>query len=93
MFVVIVVYFRRLSVMKTDLANRTGQHNYSSDSSEVNNQPSVATSSSPVFSPETIANNPMYVVNLSPCNPDNNISITMQNRQTGNVFHEPPDYR
>ena len=85
--------------MKTEMANRTGQHNYSSDSSEVNNQPSLATSSSPEFNPETIANNPMYVVNFSPSNPDKCINITRQNiglskipiRETENVYQEPSD--
>ena len=85
---------RRLSVMKTDLANRTGQHNYCTDSSEVNNQPA-----SPDFSPENIANNPMYVVNFSPGNLDKNINISRQNislskipnRESENIYQEPTD--
>ena len=102
MFAVIVVYFRRrLSVMKTDLANRTGQHNYCSDSSEVNNQASLATSGSAELSPETMANNPMYVVNFTPGNQDKNINIIRQNislskihhRETRNVNQQPSDDR
>ena len=85
--------------METDLANRTGLHNYSSDSSEVNNQPSLATPGSTEFNPETVANNPMYVVNFTPGNPDKSINITRQNinlnkipnRETENVYQEPSD--
>ena len=62
--------------MSTDLANRTGQHNYSSDSSEVDDQPSMATPSSAEFSPETIVHNPLYV-NFNPGHL--NINITRQN--------------
>ena len=67
---------RRLSVMKTDLANRSGQHNYSSDSREVNNQPSLETPGAAEVSPETIVNNPLYV-NFNPGHL--NINITRQN--------------
>ena len=67
---------RRLSVMNSELVNRTGQHNYSSDSSEVNNQPSLETPGSAEVSPETIVNNPLYV-NFNPGNL--NINISRQN--------------
>ena len=85
--------------MKTDLANRTGQHNYSSDSSEANNHASLATPSSGELNPETMANNPMYVVNFTPGNQDKNINITRQNislskiskRETEPVYQEPSD--
>ena len=102
MFVVIVVYFRRrISVMNKDLANRTGQHKYCSDSSEVNNDTSLANQISPEFSPETIANNPMYVVNFSPGNQDKNINIIRENislskipnRETRDVNQQPLDDR
>ena len=73
--------------MKTDLDNRTSEHNYTSNSSEVNNNPSLATPNAPELTPDTIANNPMYVVNLEKC-----INITRQNkRETGNVYQEPAD--
>ena len=72
----VLYYRRRLSVMSTDLANRTGQHNSSSDSSEVDDQPSMATPSSAEFSPETIVHNPLYV-NFNPGHL--NINITRQN--------------
>lgn len=91
--VIVVYYRRRLSVMKTDLANRTGQHNYCTDSTgPVNNQ-----ADPPDFSPENLANNPMYVVNFSPGNLDKNINITRQNiskipiRETENIYQEPSD--
>ena len=95
----IVADYRRLSVMKTDLSNRTSQHQNPGDfsnSSEVHNQPNSAE-----FCPETIANNPMYVVNFRPGNPDRSINITRQtnsfrrspHRENENVYHEPPDYR
>ena len=81
-------------MMKTDLANRTGQHNYCSDSTS--DLPSPASLD---FSPESIANNPMYVVNFSPGNLEKNINITRQNislskianRETENVYQEPSD--
>ena len=80
----IVANYRRLSVMKTDQSNRTSQHQNPGDfsnSSEVHNQPNSAE-----FCPETIANNPMYVVNFRPGNPDRSINIT---RQT-NSFRRSP---
>ena len=82
-------------MMKTDLDNRTGQHNYCTDSSDpVNNQ-----TDPPDFSPENMANNPMYVVNFSPGNLDKTINITRQNislskipiRETENIYQEPSD--
>ena len=107
MFVVIVAFYRRLSVMKTDLVNRTSQHNYirdssdSSDSREVNNNPSLATPNAPELTPDTIANNPMYVVNFSNGKLDKYIKITRKKnspgrvpkRETENVYQEPPEYR
>ena len=93
MFVFIVVYFRQLSVMNSDLVNRSSQHNYTSDSSEVNNHLILATRASQEFSPETMANNPMYVV--SPGNQDKNINISRKKkiprRETGHVYQEPSD--
>ena len=68
--------------MKTDLANRSGQHNYSTDSREVNNQPSLETPGSAEVSPETIVNNPLYV-NFNPGNL--NINITRQNIRLSNI--------
>ena len=58
------------------MANRTGQHNNSSDSSEVDNQSSLGSSSSAEFSQETIVHNPLYV-NFNPGHL--NINITRQN--------------
>ena len=92
----VLYYRRRLSVMSTDLANRTGQHSNSSDSSEVDNQSSQGTSSSAEFSPETIVHNPLYV-NFNPGHL--NINITRQNislskisnRDTEHVYQEPSD--
>ena len=104
MFVVIIgIYCRRqLSVMNNDLANRTGHHKYSSDSndfSDVNNQLRLGTPNSAELSPESIANNPMYVVNFNPGNPDKSINIARQNniprrippRETGHFYDEPPN--
>ena len=89
--------------MKTDLVKRTSQHNSSdsSDSSEVNNNPSLATPNSPEVTPDTIANNPMYVVNFSNGNLDKYVKITRKknspgkipNRETKHFYDEPPDYR
>merc|ERR1719219_962689 len=88
--------------MNSYVANRSGQHKYCSDSSEVNKQPSLATPISPDFRLEPIANNPMYVVN--PCNQDKNTNISWQNEipyisvsealwETEHVYQEPPDFR
>ena len=92
--------------MRTDLANRTGQENYTVD---INSDPL----SSPVedFTNQTIANNPLYVVNYSPNKTDKNVNITRQkinasnrdiqnvrdnlskskNTETENVYQEPRD--
>ena len=96
-----IVCRRRLSVMETDLANRTGQHNYCSDSTsgQVNNQADRQSPASLDFSPESVANNPMYVVNFSPGNLEKNINITRQNislskipnSETENIYQEPSD--
>ena len=59
--------------MKMDLSNRTGQHNYTVD---MNNDSITASVSD--FNNETIANNPMYVVNYNPGKLDKTINITRQ---------------
>ena len=94
----VIVYSRQFSEMNSDLGSRTGQHRYISDfgdSSEANNQQLRATPVSAEFSPETMASNPMYVVNFSPGNQDKNINITWQNeiphRETRHINQESLD--
>ena len=92
-------------MMNTDVANRTNQHKFTSgvsdsrDCSDVNNQLRLGTPNSAEFNPETIAINPMYVVNLNPGNPDKSINITRQSnsfrrippRETGHFYDDPPN--
>ena len=82
---------RRLSVMETDLANRTGQHNYTVDlDSEVFPPPISAI-------PDTgTATNPLYVVNFNNSKPEKNINITRErlsprNESGENIYQEPID--
>ena len=78
-------------MMETDLANRTGQHNYTVDlGSEVFPPPVSPT-------PDTsMANNPLYVVNFNNSKPEKNINITRErlsprNEDGNNIYQEPID--
>ena len=77
--------------METDLANRTGQHNYTVDlGSEVFPPPVSPTADT------SMANNPLYVVNFNNTKPEKNINITRErlsprNEDGNNIYQEPID--
>ena len=96
-----IVIRRRLSVMKTDLDNRTGHHNYTVDINSETLTPPVSE-----FNNEALVNNPLYVVNYNQT--DKNVNITRQkindstrdilgslskakNAETENIYQEPRD--
>ena len=96
-----IVIRRRLSVMKTDLDNRTGHHNYTVDINSETLTPPVSE-----FNNEALVNNPLYVVNYNQT--DKNVNITRQKindstrdilgslskarkAETENIYQEPRD--
>ena len=84
--------------MKTDLANRTGQHNYTIDlNSEVLSSSADPTPTPQASTAHAMANNPLYVVNYS--KPDKVVNITRDKFNleknasvaSENVYQEPAD--
>ena len=78
-------------MMKTDLANRTGQHNYTVDLGPEEFPPPVSPASV-----SGAAHNPMYVVNFNNRKPEKNVNITRERlnprcRDSDNIYQEPGD--
>ena len=76
--------------MQTDLANRTGQHNYTVD---ISGDVFPAPVSGPATPAPASEHNPLYVVNYS--KPDKNVNITREKLNNlgpgGDGRHEEPD--
>ena len=80
--------------METDLANRTGHHNYSVDM----NNDTMTRPMTPATELNSLANNPLYVVNYNNTRPDKTVNITRERLSRGNVhncgdsvYQEPRD--